>query len=38
MALGLMAGLIAPRGIERRLGRILTTALSLVESLSQLRS
>ena len=38
MAVGLMAGLVAPRGIERRLGRILTTALSLVEGLSQLRS
>jgi hypothetical protein len=37
LGLGLALGLVAPRGIERRLGRILATTLSLVEGLAQLR-
>lgn len=38
LALGVLAGLAAPRGVERRLGRLIGPALSLVEYLARNRS
>lgn len=38
VALGLVVGLVAPRGIERRLARLAGAVLSFVEAMPQLRS